>query len=76
MGMPDGGEWLQQRVQQRELRVPVIEHASRAQDSPQAKLVLNLVEFFGPGTILTMIALGAWVMGRRVLGKWLDERGR
>lgn len=76
MGAPEGG-WMNQQVQQREIRVPLVTRAHQEQLPKQTKFILDLVEFFGPGTVLTLIGLGALVAGRKVLGKWFgEERGR
>ena len=72
MGAPDGA-WIEQQVQQREYRVPVVAQVSEKADSPQVKLILNIVELVGPGSVLAMIALGAWIMGKKFLGRWLSE---
>lgn len=73
MGMPDAGDWVNQQVQQRALYLPAIRQAHEMPQPKGTKLILDLVEFVGPGTVLTMIGLGAWVMGKKTLGKWFGE---
>lgn len=73
MGMPDAGDWVNQQVQQRAIYLPAIRQAHEMPQPKGTRLILDLVEFLGPGTVLTMIAIGAVVMGKKVLEKWLSK---
>lgn len=76
MGVPMDDGWMNQQVEQRSIYIPAIRQAHELEQPKGTKLILDLVEFLGPGTVLTMLALGAWVMGKKMLGKWFGEEKR
>ena len=72
---PNNG-WLQNQVQQRALYLPAIRQAHEMPQPKGTKFILDLIEFVGPGTVLTLIGLGALVMAKKALGKWFPEGGK
>ena len=76
MGAPMDDGWMNQQVEQRSIYIPAIRQAHEMPQPKGTKFILDLVEFLGPGTVITLIGLGALVMAKKALGKWFPEGGK